>query len=147
MKRFALSIVLSIACCIAMAQEILPAERATAARDKKMILINFSGSDWCIPCIKMQRDFFENTFFQGMADSQLVIIHADFPRKKKNMPPPELVKRNEQLAELFNQSGSFPLTLLLNADLKVIKKWEGLPETSAEEFSKNINAIVNEHKN
>ena len=147
MKKLAFSILLSMSFCIAMAQDVLPSEKAMAAKEKKLILINFSGSDWCIPCIKMQKDFFENAAFQKMADSQLVIVRADFPRKKKNLPSPDITRRNEQLAELFNRDGNFPLTLLLDADLKLIKKWDGLPETNPEAFSKEISGIVKQHSN
>jgi len=47
------------------------------------ILLSFSGSDWCIPCIRMRKDIFDNKSFLQMADSTLVLYNADFPRKKK----------------------------------------------------------------
>ena len=145
MKKLAFSFLFSMACCMAMAQSLLPSEKTLANKEKKLILLNFSGSDWCIPCIKMQKEYFENADFKSMADSQLVIVRADFPRKKKNMPSPEMVKRNEQLAERFNQNGSFPLTLLLDEELNILKKWDGLPEITAAEFSKDISTIVKQH--
>ena len=105
-----------------------------AAREHKFILLNFSGSDWCIPCINLKRTIFENTSFQSFADSNLVLISADFPRLKKNQLAKDLQKSNEKLADKYNPDGIFPYTLLLNAEGKLLKSWEGLPDFTAEQF-------------
>ena len=105
-----------------------------AAREHKFILLNFSGSDWCIPCINLKRTIFENTSFQSFADSNLVLISADFPRLKKNQLAKDLQKSNEKLADKYNPDGIFPYTLLLNAEGKLLKSWEGLPDFMAEQF-------------
>ena len=96
-----------------------------ALRDHKLILLNFSGSDWCGPCIKMKKEVFENPDFITLAEKELVLLRADFPRSKKNALPAELVKHNEALAERYNPEGKFPFTVLLGADGKVIKTWDG----------------------
>lgn len=49
----------------------------------QLMLINFSGSDWCGPCMRMRKEIFENKTFSKMADSALVFFNADFPRNKK----------------------------------------------------------------
>lgn len=54
-----------------------------AKEDNKLILLNFSGSDWCGPCIKLKRDYFGSQTFMDMASEKLVLVNADFPRKKK----------------------------------------------------------------
>lgn len=120
--------------------------KKTAKEKNELILLNFSGSDWCVPCILLHRDYFENPIFTEMADKNLVLVNADFPRKKKNIPSDEIVKRNEALAEKYNKEGSFPLTLLLNADGKVIKSWRGKPEVSVEEWTKEIKNICDTQK-
>lgn len=127
-------------------QSLLANAMASAKTEHKMILLNFSGSDWCIPCIRMEKEYFSNESFKKMADSQLIIIHADFPRKKKNLPPPGIIKENEALAERFNKQGSFPLTILLDHDLKIIRTWEGLPEEGAQGFISVIESLVNKNK-
>jgi len=111
-----------------------------------LILLNFSGSDWCGPCIVTRRDYFESEVFTAMANENLVLVNADFPRKKKNIGTPEQVKRNEDLAEIYNKDGSFPLTLLLDADGKVIKTWHGKPETTPEQWTAEIKAICDSRK-
>jgi thioredoxin-related protein len=113
-----------------------------ATRDHKLILLNFSGSDWCGPCIKMKKEVFENPDFITLADKELVLLRADFPRAKKNALPVELVKHNEALAERYNPEGKFPFTVLLGADGKVIKTWDGYAFASQDkviaDFSKTV---------
>ena len=109
-----------------------------AVEEHKCILLNFSGSDWCGPCIRLYKDIFDQTAFQKMADSELVLLNADFPRQKKNQLPKDLQKKNNALADKYNETGIFPLTVLLTPDGNVIKKWEGYPAGSAENFINQI---------
>ena len=101
------------------------AARNTAAQQHKFVVLNFSGSDWCAPCIKMEQEVFESEEFRAMAEKQLVLVRADFPRLKKNKLSEEQTKHNEALAERYNPTGKFPLTVLLDADGKILKEWEG----------------------
>lgn len=57
--------------------------KKTAKENHKLILLNFSGSDWCGPCILTRRDYLESDVFTMMADQNLILVNADFPRKKK----------------------------------------------------------------
>src|SRR6478609_5571387 len=116
--------------------------KAQAKSENKLILLNFSGSDWCGPCIRLKKDIFERATFVNYADENLVLVNADFPRLKKNMLSKELQKQNEALADTYNSNGAFPLTLLLDAEGKVLKKWEGLPAMSPEEFTNDIKAAT-----
>jgi thioredoxin-related protein len=113
-----------------------------AKQDHKVILLNFSGSDWCIPCINMERQVFEDAEFKSYADKHLVLMRADFPRLKKNALARDLQLNNEALAEKYNQKGSFPYTVLLDASGKVLKSWEGKPDVSTAEFINQIRATV-----
>jgi thioredoxin-related protein len=117
-----------------------------AKENHKIILLNFSGSDWCAPCILLRKDYLENETFTKMANDNLVMVNADFPRKKKNLGSSELIKRNEALAEQYNKEGNFPLTLLLDANGKVLKKWVGKPEISVEKWTAEIKTICDAHK-
>ncbi|KKX48481.1 MULTISPECIES: thioredoxin family protein [Sphingobacterium] len=114
-----------------------------AKEQHRLILLNFSGSDWCVPCIKMHKTIFENETYKQMADSLLVYVNADFPRKKKNQPLSQTIKENEALAEQYNPGGAFPYTLLLDEDGKVLKTWEGLPKVGVEGFT---NEIITQYK-
>ncbi|MPR32038.1 thioredoxin family protein [Salmonirosea aquatica] len=101
------------------------AAKTEAVATHKMILLNFSGSDWCGPCIKLKKDVFESAEFEAYASQNLVLLRADFPRQKKNQLPKEQVALNEALAEQYNPKGTFPLTVLLDEKGKVVREWEG----------------------
>jgi len=118
----------------------------TAKSEHKFLLLNFSGSDWCGPCIKMHADFFEAADFKTYAENKLVLVNADFPRQKKNQLSKELQKQNDHLADSYNSNGSFPLTVLLSADGKVLKAWDGIPKMSVEEFVDDIKNTIAEMK-
>ena len=120
--------------------------KQTALSENKFILLNFSGSDWCGPCIRLHKEIFESTVFEKYASESLVLLNADFPRLKKNQLSKEQQKKNDLLAETYNQEGSFPLTLLLNAEGKILKKWDGLPKGSPEEFTKQVKLLVDGNK-
>jgi thioredoxin-related protein len=116
--------------------------RQEAKANHQLILLNFSGSDWCGPCMMMRKNFFESQVFSEMADSNLVMVNADFPRKKKNQLNKEIADQNDELAEQYNPSGKFPYTILLDENGKVLKAWDGLPEESPEKFTKSIKNII-----
>ncbi|WP_338839629.1 thioredoxin family protein [Flavobacterium ginsenosidimutans] len=120
--------------------------KKTAKEKHELILLNFSGSDWCGPCIVLRRDYFESEVFTAMANENLVLVNADFPRKKKNIGTAQQVKQNEDLAEIYNKEGSFPLTLLLDPEGNVIKVWHGKPESSPEQWTAEIKAICESRK-
>jgi thioredoxin-related protein len=112
------------------------------AREKdRYILLNFSGSDWCAPCIRLRKEVFDSDDFSKLADNSLVLFNADFPRNKKNQLPKEIQKRNEGLADLYNPSGKFPFTLLLTPEGKVVKSWEGFPNNNGHLFIEQINSV------
>lgn len=109
------------------------------AKEKhEFILLNFSGSDWCGPCIRLRKEILDNDDFLKMADTSLVMVNADFPRNKKNQLDAQTRKQNDALADKYNPEGKFPLTLLLNADGKVLKEWDGLPDETPEQFSQEV---------
>jgi thioredoxin-related protein len=116
--------------------------KQSAARDHKYILLNFSGSDWCGPCIKMKQEVFESEKFSEIADKNLVLVRADFPRAKKNKLAAEQTKHNEALAEKYNPSGLFPYTVLLDANGKVLKEWNGYVFGSQEKFIADLQKTI-----
>jgi len=113
-----------------------------ATKEHKLILINFSGSDWCGPCIRLTKEIFESQTFEDYAAKNLVLVRADFPRQKKNQLDPAQTKLNESLADKYNSNGTFPLTLLVNENGKILKEWDGFPDESPEKFVLEINSIV-----
>jgi thioredoxin-related protein len=120
--------------------------KTEAQQSKKYILLNFSGSDWCVPCIKMKKEIFESEIFNGYAPENLVLLKADFPRLKKNKLSTAQKKQNEMLAEKYNPQGTFPFTLLLDANGGVLKTWNGMPKVSASAFVSELKQVKNGNK-
>ena len=117
-----------------------------AQTEHKFIVLNFSGSDWCGPCIRLHKEIFDSEAFTKYAGDHLILVNADFPRLKKNELSGEQQKKNDQLADVYNKDGVFPLTLLINADGKIVKKWEGFPKESPDEFTNQVKALVDANK-
>ena len=107
----------------------------------KNILLVFSGSDWCAPCIKLDRTIFQTEVFKAEAALKWVLVKADFPKKKVNLLSAELTESNKKLAEKYNKEGNFPLVVLLDATGKVIGI-TGYKNVSPTEYVQLLNAMV-----
>ncbi|MEP6950244.1 MAG: thioredoxin family protein [Ginsengibacter sp.] len=116
--------------------------KEVAKKDHKYILLNFSGSDWCIPCMRLEHDVFNANAFTMYANDNLILVNADFPRKKKNQFSKEQQKLNDALADKYNPLGSFPFTLLLDTDGNKIKIWDGYYKDGAENFINEIKVFT-----
>ncbi len=112
-----------------------------ASQEHKLILINFSGSDWCGPCIRLRKEILESSTFENYASDHLVLVRADFPRQKKNQLSKDQVKLNEALADKYNPDGKFPYTLLVDENGKVLKDWDGFPNETPDQFVSQISAV------
>lgn len=98
----------------------IDAAKSSAKQLNKTILIVFSGSDWCKPCIQLHKELFESEAFKAYAESNLVLVKADFPYKKKNRLTKEQTAHNEGLASLYNPEGEFPRAVFTDASGKVL---------------------------
>lgn len=103
-------------------QETYPMARDLAQGSGRPLMLVFSGSDWCAPCIRMKRQVWDSPEFTAYAAERLVLYQADFPKKKQNRLEPEIVAMNRSLAEKYNPRGYFPLVVLLNGEGEVL--WE-----------------------
>lgn len=94
-----------------------PKALETAKAGKKLVLMDFTGSDWCGWCIKLDKEVFSTPEFRTYAEKNLVLLELDFPRRKELSP--ETRKQNEGLAKQYNIQG-FPTVLVLNAEGKKV---------------------------
>ncbi len=117
------------------------AAKTEASQKHKLILINFSGSDWCGPCIRLRKEILESGTFENYASDHLVLVRADFPRQKKNQLSKKQIKLNEALADKYNADGKFPFTLLVDENGKVLKSWDGFPNESPDQFVSDISSV------
>lgn len=93
-----------------------------AQEEGKNILMVFSGSDWCKPCMQFKKEVLLSEEFTSYASEELAILYLDFPMKKKNRLSEAQTAHNEALAEEFNKNGAFPKIILLDAQLNEIKE-------------------------
>lgn len=116
--------------------------KAKAKTEKKLVLMSFSGSDWCGNCMRLEQDLFETEAFKAFGTENFVLLNLDFPAKKKNQLPAEQKKQNEALAAKYNKEGAFPLVIILDADGKVIGKMSH-PKRSTEDYIANLKKLKN----
>ena len=114
--------------------------KAMAVQEDKNILLVFSGSDWCAPCIKLDKVVWQSEDFKKEAEKNWIIYKADFPKKRTNQLTPELTEANKKLAEKYNKNGSFPLVVLLDKSGKVIGM-TGFKNVSAIEYIKLLHSF------
>lgn len=102
----------------------LPAARTRAAAERKHLLIDFTGSDWCGWCIKMKRETLSKKAFLDYATKNLVLVELDFPERKRQTE--SLKKANEAHRVQFKVEG-FPTLVLLDPDGKELGRTEYVP--------------------
>jgi protein disulfide-isomerase len=83
----------------------------------KLLLLDFTGSDWCMWCRRLQAEVFSQPEFEEYAKKNLVLMKVDFPRAKPLSA--ELRRQNETLAQKFEIQG-FPTIVILNGDGKQV---------------------------
>jgi protein disulfide-isomerase len=88
-----------------------------AKTQNKAVLVNFTGSDWCVWCQKLSAEVFSKSEFEDYAEDNLILVKLDFP---KNIEQSTEIKRyNNQLAQKYGIKG-FPTILLFNPQGKVV---------------------------
>jgi protein disulfide-isomerase len=88
-----------------------------AKANKKLVLVDFTGSDWCGWCIKLDREVFSKPEFQEYAKKNLVLLEVDFPRTKQLTPAER--SQNQELAQRYNVAG-FPTIVVLDGEGKQV---------------------------
>ncbi len=94
----------------------------TAEADKKPVVLEFTGSDWCPPCKMMEKQVFSTKEFQDFSASDIVFVKLDFPRSKEQAA--EVKARNEELVKKFNIEG-FPTLVVLDSQGKELARQVG----------------------
>ncbi len=93
------------------------AAKSKAKTDNKLMLLDFTGSDWCIWCKKLNAEVFSTPRFQEYAAKNLVLLELDFPRAKTLAPA--LKQQNTQLAGQYSIEG-FPTVIVLDSSGKQV---------------------------
>jgi protein disulfide-isomerase len=93
-----------------------------AKANHKLLLLNFTGSDWCGWCIKFDKEILSQPQFKNYAHDNLVLVELDFPRRKAQ--PTEVRKQNLQLAQQYEVLG-FPTIVVLNSNGQKVWQYDG----------------------
>lgn len=91
-----------------------------ASEKNRNIVLVFQGSDWCAPCIKLEREIWTSEEFKTFANEHFLLLKADFPRKKANQLDKAQQEKNNKLAEKYNKAGNFPLVVVLDANGNIL---------------------------
>ncbi len=117
-----------------------------AKQEHKTVMLYFSGSDRCKPCILLKKEVFDTETFHDYANGNLVPVKLDFPRLKKHRLPEEQMRQNEALANRFNHEGAFPSVVFLDANEHVIEKSGYRPGGPAEYINYLERILIKENK-
>jgi len=95
---------------------------AKAKTEGRSVLLDFTGSDWCGWCMKLDNEVFTKPAFKRFAKEHLLLVELDYPQGKRLSK-----KTQEQNAELKTKYGvsGFPTIVLLSPDGKEVKRWGG----------------------
>ena len=88
-----------------------------AKQEKKLLVMDFTGSDWCSWCKKLNKEVFSKQEFLDYAKDNLVLLEVDFPNSKPQSK--ELKKVNEALQKKYNVEG-YPTLIILDSDGKQV---------------------------
>lgn len=114
--------------------------KALAKKGNHNIILVFQGSDWCAPCIKLDKEIWSTAKFQELAKNHFVMLQADFPKRKKNQLSDSQTAHNGKLAEKYNPNGYFPYVVVLSPEGKVLGSI-GYEKSTPEDYFKKLTAF------
>jgi len=109
----------------------LPKAEAQAKAESKIVLMDFTGSDWCGWCIKFRKEVLDTAEFQDYAAKNVVLVELDYPSKK--VQSAELKKANAALKDQYNIHG-YPTLVVLDKDGKEIGRQVGYSKGGPKAF-------------
>ena len=109
-----------------------------AKDEKKDLLVDFTGSDWCGWCIRLKKEVFDQPAFQEYAKKNLIMVELDYPRKK--VLPEKEKKQNEELAKKYEIQG-YPTILLLNSKGREVAR-TGYQEGGPEKYIEHVKELL-----
>ena len=103
--------------------------------ERKLVLMDFTGSDWCPPCKALHKEVLTSPEFEAYAKTNLVLVLVDFPHTKPQTE--EVKKANRALAEKYNVEG-FPTVIVLNGDGTQLSKETGYSGEKPKQFIEKL---------
>jgi thiol-disulfide isomerase/thioredoxin len=118
------------------------AAQVKAKAEKKLLLVDFTGSDWCAWCKKLKNEVFNKKSFVAEASKQFVLVELDFPHERKL--PAKLQKQNDKLAKKY-KVGNFPTVLILDPNGNVIAS-TGYRAGGPKNYCNQLTELVKAHQ-
>jgi thioredoxin-related protein len=109
-----------------------------AKKENKAVLMDFTGSDWCPPCMQLKKKVFDTKQFKEFAEKSLVLVEVDFPNKKL---PATQAKANEELKKQFSIEG-FPTIVVLDSQGNKLSQDVGYSGESPSEYIKKLEGVL-----
>jgi thioredoxin-related protein len=116
----------------------LPKAQQKAKAEKKLVMMDFTGSDWCPWCIKLNKEVFSTPEFIEYAKKNLVPVEVDFPNRKQQSA--EQKKANNALKEKYSIQG-FPTVVVLDGQGKKLATLEGYQPGGPKAFIAQIEKL------
>jgi len=117
-----------------------------AASEDKLVLLYFSGSDWCRPCIQLKEKVFDSDEFGKYSSNNFITVQIDFPAHSKNRLSAEQQAYNEQIAESYNSSGAFPFIVIMNKEGKILGELNGYNRETTGGYIKKLKTVIDNYK-
>ncbi len=143
MKKLLLTMVVACAAAIVLAEDKVtwmtdvPKAIEKAKTENKLVLLDFTGSDWCPPCKALHKNVLTSSEFESYAAKNLILVEVDFPRQKEQTD--DLKKANKALAKKYKIEG-YPTVILLTAEGKELSKDVGYGGAKPGEFIAKLEA-------
>jgi len=114
--------------------------KALAKEQGRFILLDFTGSDWCPPCIQLEKNVFQKAAFQEYARNNLVLVTVDFPRGRKL--DEALAEQNKALARKYEVPG-FPTVVILNPSGEEVGRHVGYRPGGVQSYLEFLESVIN----
>ena len=111
-----------------------------AKKEKKSVLVEFTGSDWCPPCIAMRKNVFSKKDFITAASKNYILVEIDSPNGDK-----QLKKKNAPILEKY-EINALPTVVLLDSEGKEFTRFSAMEHPTTEKFLDHLKASL-EKKN
>ena len=116
------------------------AGKASAEKGGKLVLLAFSGSDWCGWCVKMEKEIYSDPRFISEAKKKFVLLMIDNPNDKSILSP-LAQKQNRELTSKFGVRG-FPSTVIVRPSGEEVKRFGGYQRSGVDGFLKELDAVA-----
>tara|TARA_Y100000588_G_scaffold373713_1_gene447902 strand:+ start:2041 stop:2544 length:504 start_codon:yes stop_codon:yes gene_type:complete len=117
----------------------VPAALSKAKKNGTYVLLDFTGSDWCPPCMALHDFVLTQPEFLDYAEKNLELVELDFPQKKSI--DEKLAETNKKLAEKYNVEG-FPTIIVMDATGKILHRDVGYSGKNAKAYTANLKKVL-----